>query len=77
MADPPGLATISTCNLLALPTMRHKLSVATSSGAELPLCTQRYFSALLLLRERETLSLFSASCAFLSVVSAFAVSHKL
>jgi hypothetical protein len=31
---------------------------------------------LLLLCEREALSLFSSSCAFLGVVSAFAVSHK-
>jgi hypothetical protein len=33
-------------------------------------------SLLLVLGEREALRLFPASCAFLSVVSAFAVSHK-
>ena len=34
------------------------------------------FPRVLLLCEREALSLFSSSCAFLGVVSAFAVSHK-
>jgi len=37
---------------------------------------QVLFPRVLLLREGKALGLFPASCAFLSVVSAFAVSHK-
>jgi len=40
------------------------------------LVSEALFRCLLFLGECEALSFFSASCAFLSVVSAFAVSHK-
>jgi len=42
----------------------------------LGLVSEALFRCLLFLGECEALSFFPASCAFLSVVSAFAVSHK-